>query len=82
MLMDDYRKGHADYRPFYVIDKDTGKLVELYLPADAVAAEAKPGYKAGNPALDEVNEQIRRDGLLEKFKRLYQISKGGQNAEE
>lgn len=67
----EYQKEHATSRPFYVIDPDTGKLVKLNLPADAIAPEAKPGFKAGNVLVDELNEQLRREGLLAKLKGLY-----------
>lgn len=42
-----------------------------YIPADAVAPCAKPGYKAGNPMIDEVNENVRRDNIIKKFKKFY-----------
>ncbi|MFH1248633.1 MAG: hypothetical protein V1660_00585 [archaeon] len=42
-----------------------------YLPADAVSKEAKPGSKAGNPNLDGVLEEIRRDSIVKRFKDLY-----------
>ena len=42
-----------------------------YVPADAVAKAAKPGYKAGNPLLDNVLEKIRKDSIVRRFKDLY-----------
>lgn len=42
-----------------------------YVPADAVAKEAKPGYKAGNPMLDNVLDNIRRDNIVKRFRDLY-----------
>lgn len=47
-----------------------------YVPADAIAKEAKPGYKAGNPMLDNVLEEIKKYSITERFKRLYKIIKG------
>ncbi len=42
-----------------------------YLPADAVSPSAKPGYKAGNPFLDNVLEEIRRENIIRRVKDLY-----------
>ncbi len=42
-----------------------------YVPADAVTKEAKPGYKAGNPMLDNVLDNIRKDNLVKRFNDLY-----------
>jgi len=42
-----------------------------YVPADAVAKEAKPGYKAGNPMLDDVLKQIREDSIVRRFRDFY-----------
>ena len=50
---------------------DDNYIPTPYVPADAVAKQAKPGYKAGNPIIDEVNENIRRDTIIKKFKKLY-----------
>ncbi len=47
-----------------------------YVPADAVSREAKPGYKSGNPLLDNALEEIRKHSITERFKRLYKIIKG------
>jgi len=73
-MEDKYQKGSADSKPYYVVDEESGKLVPIYLPADAVMPEAKPGTKAGNPLLDEINEDLRRENITEKIKRLYKIN--------
>ncbi|MDD5191627.1 MAG: hypothetical protein PHH54_02105 [Candidatus Nanoarchaeia archaeon] len=69
--MDDENKGYGHSNPLYVVDEKTGELIQVYLPADAVASEAKPGVKAGNPLLDEINQQLREEQLIEKMRRLY-----------
>lgn len=46
-------------------------FIPPYLPADAVAREAQPGYKAGNPLIDRVNEEIKRDTFFKRFKKFY-----------
>lgn len=46
-------------------------IPQPYVPADAVAPCAKPGYKAGNPHLDDTLGEIRKDGIARKFKDLY-----------
>lgn len=71
-----YQLGHGNSRPFYMVDRKTGELIPVYLPADAIAKEARPGVKAGNPLLDEINEEFRRKGIIEKTKRLYEVKKG------
>ncbi len=65
------KKGCGKYKPYFVIDKKTGKLIPAYLPEDAVVKEAKPGEKAGNYLIDEINEQLHPTGLMEKLKELY-----------
>ena len=70
-MEDKYQKGFADYKSYYVVDEKTGKIVPIYLPADAVIHEARPGAKAGNPLLDEINEELRRKNITEEMKRLY-----------
>ncbi len=72
---DNYQKGNSGSKPYYAIDHKTGKIIPVYLPVDAVAAEAKPGSKAGNPLIDEINEQLREEGFIEKLKNLYKIDK-------
>jgi len=41
------------------------------LPADAITPEARAGVKAGNPLLDEINEQLRKENIIESMKKLY-----------
>jgi len=72
-MEDKYQKGFADSKLYYVVDEESGELVPIYLPADAVMPEARPGVKAGNPLLDEINEELRRKNLIEKTKGLYRI---------
>jgi len=69
-----YQKGSADSKPYYIVDEESGKLVPVYLPDDAVIPEARPGVKAGNPLLDEINEDLRKENITEKIKRLYKIN--------
>jgi len=71
MENDEYRKGYFRFKPYYVIDEETGEIVPTNLPADAVIPQAKPGSKAGNSLLDEINERLQDEGLIEKLKRLY-----------
>ncbi len=73
-MEDKSQKGFADFKPYYVVDEESGKLVPIYLPSDAVMPEARPGAKAGNPLLDEINEELRRENIIEKMKRLYKIN--------
>jgi len=73
-MEDKYQKGSADSKPYYVVDEESGELVPIYLPAYAVIPEAKPGAKAGNPLLDEINEDLRKKNITEKIKRLYIIN--------
>lgn len=68
-----YEKGFADSKPLYVIDEETGELIELYFPLDAIASEA--GFKAGNPHLDRINKKLRESNLIETMKLLYKINK-------
>lgn len=70
---DDHQKGHYDSKPYYVIDKDTGKIIPVYLPADAVIASVQPGYKAGNPLIDKVNDELKKKDMIQKMKYLYKI---------
>ncbi len=72
-MEDKYQKGSADFKQYYVVDKKSGKIVPIYLPADAVMREARPGVKAGNPLLDEINERLRKENITEEMKRLYRI---------
>jgi len=65
------KKGYAQFKSYYVIDEETGELIELNLPSDAIADMAKLGVKAGNPLLDEINREIRESSLIEKTKRLF-----------
>ncbi len=73
--MKKYQKGHASSKPYYVFDEKTGKLIQLNLPANAIMPESKPGYKAGNSLLDEINEQLEQEGLVKKIKELYRKRK-------
>jgi len=68
-----YQKGHASSRRIhYLIDKETGRTVPTSLPiAHAVNPEARPGVKAGNPLLDDLNNQLQSEGSLKKMKCLY-----------
>ncbi len=78
-MEDKYQKGSANSKPYYVIDEESGEVVPIYLPADAVISEARPGAKAGNPLLDEINERLRRENITEKTKGLYKINKKLKN---
>ena len=78
-MEDKYQKGFADSKPYYVIDEESGEIVPIYLPADAVIPEARPGAKAGNLLLDEINEKLRRENITENLKRLYIINKKLKN---
>ena len=78
-MEDKYQKGSADSKPYYIVDEESGELVPIYFPADAVIPEAKPGTKAGNPLLDEINEDLRKENIIEKMKRLYKINKKLKN---
>ncbi|MBU3941688.1 MAG: hypothetical protein KKF74_02135, partial [Nanoarchaeota archaeon] len=73
-MEDKYQKGSADSKPYYVVDEESGKLMPIYFPADAVMPKARPGVKAGNPLLDEINEELRKENIIEKMKRLYKIN--------
>lgn len=66
--------GFVYTKPLYAVDEKTGKLVPVDIPVDAVANMAKPGYKAGNPLLDEINEQLRQHNIIEKTKQLYRLN--------
>lgn len=52
-------------------EKPEEPLIPLYMPADAVAKEAQPGYKAGNPVIDRVNENSKREAFFRKFRDFY-----------
>ena len=78
-MEDKYQKGSADSKPYYVVDEESGELVPVYLTVNAVIPEAKPGAKAGNPLLDEINEDLRKENITEKIKRLYKINKKLKN---
>ena len=73
-MEDKYQKGSADSKPYYVVDEESGELMPIYFPAYAVMPEARPGTKAGNPFLDEINEELRKKKIIEKMKRLYKIN--------
>lgn len=75
MADNDNQIGYIKSKPYYVIDKDSGNIVPVYLPADAVLQQAKPGSKAGNSLLDKINKELRQEGLIEKMKKLYKIEK-------
>ena len=72
-MEDKYQKGSADSKPYYIVDEESGELVPIYFPADAVISEARPGVKAGNPLLDEINEELKNKNIIEKLRRLYKI---------
>ena len=75
-MADDTNKiGYVKSKPYYVIDKDSGKIIPIYIPADAIMQQAKPGSKAGNSLLDKINEELREEGLIEKMKSLYKTKK-------
>jgi len=78
-MEDKYQKGFADSKLYYVIDEESGEVVPIYFPDDAVIPEAKPGAKAGNPLLDEINEKLRKENITEKTKGLYKINKKRKN---
>src|SRR3989344_4537341 len=67
MENDEYRKGYFRFKPYYVIDEETGEIVPTNLPADAVIPQAKPGSKAGNSLLDEINESLQDEGKIEEI---------------
>lgn len=72
LVMDEkHQRGFADYKPYYVVDEETGEIIPVYLTADAVMPEARAGAKAGNPLLDEINEQLKRDRIIEKMRGLH-----------
>jgi len=75
MAENDNQIGYIKSKPHYVIDKDSGNIVPVYLPADAVLQKAKPGSKAGSSLLDKINEELRQGGLIKKMKALYKIEK-------
>ena len=75
MTDNDNQIGYIKSKPYYVIDKDNGNIVPIYLPEDAVLQRAKPGSKAGSSLLDKINEELRQEGLIEKMKALYKIEK-------
>ncbi|MFH1173713.1 MAG: hypothetical protein V1725_01115 [archaeon] len=54
--------GRHEYTPDR-IEKD-GKTLPVYIPADATAPEAKPGSKAGNPHLDVLLEEERKEQIM------------------
>ncbi|MAG39050.1 hypothetical protein CMO90_03085 [Candidatus Woesearchaeota archaeon] len=70
---EEYELGYFDSKPVYVIDEDSGELVPVYLPVDAIMNEARTGVKAGNPLLDDINKELREEGLIEKLKELYNL---------
>ncbi len=51
--------------------KSEEPFIPPYLPADAVSPCAQPGYKAGNPLIDRVNDNSRKDTFSKKFKKFY-----------
>ena len=73
--MDQPRKGHARFVPYYTIDRKTGKAVPVYDLSDAIAYAARMGVKAGNMLLDEAESQIRQENAAERQKRLYRLDK-------
>ena len=51
-------KGYLDYVPYYITEKD--KIIPIYIIADAINPEAKPGAKTGNFVLDDLLEYLRK----------------------
>ena len=60
-------------------DRDYNKSIEPYIPADAVAPEARPGVKAGNPTLDDNFETIRKEDYEKRHNLLEIIKKIGDS---
>jgi hypothetical protein len=45
----DYQTGNIEYTPYFIVDGETGELIPLHLPKDAVTPTARFGNKVGNP---------------------------------
>ena len=67
------QRGKATYTPHYIVDEETGELISVYIPTDAIIRQAQSGYKAGNPLLDDINEKIKQKGLIDKFRKLHKL---------
>jgi len=74
-MKDEYKTGSAESGVYYVVDKKTGKLIEKYLPADAVMPEARLGTKAGNSLLNHINKELQNSEIVELMKKLYELDK-------
>lgn len=62
------KRGKGEFTPHFTEDEKTGELTPIYLPADAIVDQAKPGYKAGNQLIDENNEAFHNSKLIEETK--------------
>jgi heterodisulfide reductase subunit C len=71
--MVEYEKGTIHLRSYYVIDKETGKIIPIYLTSNAVMRESCIGNKAGNPLIDKINEELEKSRLIKKLKLFNQI---------
>lgn len=79
-MVDTPERGYASSKPVLYINPKTGKLEPMVIPEDAIMIQAKPGYKSGSRLLDEINEDLRKQGLIvEKIKEFYKI---GEEEEE
>ena len=67
--------GYASSKQIYFEDDETGELIPYNLSADAVMPEARPGVKSGNLLLDEIIDEIRREGLTKKIRESYKLNK-------
>lgn len=72
---ENYQKGYFRCKEYFAVDELTGELIPLYIPDDVIAKGCSPGDYAGNPHLDEINKQLRDEGIIEKMKSLYKINK-------
>lgn len=66
-------KGHAKSRMYHILNGD-GTLIEKYFQEDIIMPQAKPGYKAGNSAIDDLNEEFAEQELTRKLNRLKGLS--------
>ncbi len=72
-MADNYRKG--SFRPYYVINEELGEVVAVYLTSDAIMRGAGISGTGANPLLDDINQQLRDEGIIEKLKSLYRTDR-------
>ena len=71
-----YELGHAESRPIYIVDEETGEEILIEYFADARMLETLVGVNAGNPVIDYnnllrmINESIKKAKEKEELSKL------------